>query len=104
MCIPDRGGAPARDYGHAPPGVNDTITALYRGPAGDVWAAGFGGLWTVRPDGSGWRRLHPGIDGPATTYAMAQDSAIHNVPARRRGLARGTVDRRGRHRGTRDLR
>ena len=68
-------GAPARDYGHAPPGVNDTITALYRGPAGDVWAAGFGGLWTVRPDGSGWRRLHPGIEGPATTYAMAQDSA-----------------------------
>lgn len=68
-------GAPARDYGHAPPGVNDTITALYRGPAGDVWAAGFGGLWAVRPDGSGWRRLHPGIDGPATTYAMAQDSA-----------------------------
>jgi signal transduction histidine kinase/ligand-binding sensor domain-containing protein len=68
-------GAPARDYGHAPPGVNDTITALYRGPNGDVWAAGFGGLWEVRPDGSGWRRLHPGIDGPATIYAMAQDSA-----------------------------
>jgi len=68
-------GAAARDYGHAPPGVNDTITALYRSPAGDVWAGGFGGLWAVRPDGTGWRRLHPGLDGPATFYALAQDSA-----------------------------
>jgi signal transduction histidine kinase/ligand-binding sensor domain-containing protein len=68
-------GSPARDFGHAPAGANDTITALYRSPAGDVWAAGFSGLWTVRPDGSGWRRVHPGIAGPATIYAMAQDTA-----------------------------
>lgn len=68
-------GASAREFGHAPAGINDTITALYRGPAGDVWAAGFSGLWAVRPDGAAWRRLLPGIDGQATIYAMAQDTA-----------------------------
>jgi signal transduction histidine kinase/ligand-binding sensor domain-containing protein len=68
-------GATAHAYGPAPKGFNDTITALYRSPAGDVWAGGFSGLWSVPADGSPWRRLHPGIEGPATFYAMTQDSA-----------------------------
>ncbi|SDD73656.1 Two component regulator propeller [Massilia sp. PDC64] len=72
--LPGPGGA-ARDNSPARTGINDTITALHRGPAGDVWAGGFNGLWSVPADGSRWRRLHPGIEGPATFYAMAQDSA-----------------------------
>jgi signal transduction histidine kinase/ligand-binding sensor domain-containing protein len=64
---------PSRVYARAPAGLDDVITALYRGHDGRVWAAGFAGLWAVAPDGSGWRHLYPG-DG-TTIYAMTQDSA-----------------------------
>ena len=65
--------AVSRVYARAPAGLDDVVTALYRGRDGRVWAAGFAGLWAVAPDGSGWRHLYPG-DG-TTTYAMTQDSA-----------------------------
>jgi len=81
-------GATARRQGPTLSSVNYAVTALYRGATGAVWAAGFNGLWSVPADGSRWRRLHPGLEGPATFYAMAQDTAgTLWVALGRRGVA-----------------
>jgi signal transduction histidine kinase/ligand-binding sensor domain-containing protein len=68
-------GATARRHGPPPSAVKAATTALHRDAGGAVWAASFDGLWSVPADGSGWHRLHPGLEGPATFYAMAQDTA-----------------------------